>query len=503
VKVQILSLDAHDDRNSVLDRLGWVQATRVVLVWPSEGSPLRSHLDLLLVHRRARSRRVQLGLVTHDPAMREAARALKIPVFASAESFPERQWRRRRLPPLPSLRRSPTTASLRDLRPSPAPAAAPRTAARLGRVVVFCLALAAIGAALFAALPSAEVVLDPLLTEQSATLEVLISAEGQVTAGGTFVPAAWRNTRATGQLRVPTSGSARVPAAFAVGNVTFTNLTTDTVDLPWGTGLRSAGADGVRFVTTEAARLPAEPGATVEVTIAAVAPGSSGNVPAGEITAVEGGLGLQVAAANAEPTTGGSQAARAAVSASDLRTAYEALLADLRSQAAFALRSELLPGEALAEDSLRVTEEYQRTYDAQPGDAADTLALTLDLQMAGLVYREEALQEAALASLDQPGDCLEAVPGSTSVHVIDGPITDRRGRTTVSLEARRQMAAPFDPVEVAAHIAGRPVESASEWLAETYDLRRPATIHMRPRFLPWLPLLPFRITVHADWETTP
>ncbi len=500
MKVQILSLDAHDDRNSVLDRLGWVQANRVVLVWPPGGSPLRSHLDLVLVQRRARGRRVQLGLVTLDPMMRESARTLGIPVFPSAESFQERDWRRRALPPDPRLRREPPPPSVRDLRPATAPT---RPTGRIGRALLFALPLVSVGAALIAALPSAMVVVDPVLTEQRAELDVRLSTESQAPEAEAAVPAEWRTTRITGELRIPTSGSTRVPAGVASGSVTFTNLTADPVEVPSGTGLRARGTGSLRFVTTRGAQLPAEIGAVVEVPIEAVEPGAAGNVLAGDIGEVEGGLGLQVAVANAEPTTGGSETTRPAVSAADLRTAYAALLADLQSQALQALQADVQPGEAVAEDTLRVSDELQRAYDAQPGEAADTLSLTLDVQIAGLVYGQAALEAAAEAALERAAPRLEAVPGSLSVSVIDGPTTDRLGRTTLRLAARRLATAPLDLEGAAAHIAGRPLASASLWLSETFDLRRPATITTRPAFLPWMPLLPYRIRVLPAWEDSP
>jgi len=501
VKVQILTLETHDDRNTVLDRLGWVQANRVVLVCPVDGSPLRTRLDLALVQRRARNRAVQVGLVTHDPLLREAARSLNIPVFDSAEEMPERDWRRRGSAAPQTLRRAPAPASLRDLRPAPRLSPWPSPAARLWRIVAFSVALFALATALVATLPAAQVTLDPLVVVQSRQLEILISAEGP--PGELTVPAEWRSVRVTGSLRLPTSGTARVPDGLARGRVTFTNLTAQAVDLPAGTGVRTLGERSARFVTTDDARLPAEVGALLEIPIAADAPGSSGNVPALAIAAVEGSLGLQVAVSNSEPTSGGSETTRAAVAAADLQRTFRDLQAELELQAAQALTAELEPGRSLARQSLRVAQEYQRAYDAAPGDAADTLALTLDLQMTGLVYEQAAVEASALAALEQEMPGTATVPGSFSLDMDNGPITDRSGRTTIQVTARRRAAATIDSSEAAAHIAGRSMDDAAAWLSANYRLRRPASISVQPSFLHRLPLLTYRISVRPSWESAP
>ena len=61
MKVQILRLDAEDDLASIQDRLAWIQAGRVILVWPGEGVRLPRRLDLLLLQRQAERRGARAG----------------------------------------------------------------------------------------------------------------------------------------------------------------------------------------------------------------------------------------------------------------------------------------------------------------------------------------------------------------------------------------------------------------------------------------------------------
>jgi hypothetical protein len=103
-----------DDVISVLDRLSWSDAGRVILVIPHDTPVLTERLDLLRVRRHAAGQRVAVALVTVDPAQRDLARELKIPVFFTVEGAAQGRWRRQR-PPTPPARDSkrPRPAELR------------------------------------------------------------------------------------------------------------------------------------------------------------------------------------------------------------------------------------------------------------------------------------------------------------------------------------------------------------------------------------------------------
>lgn len=88
-------LRANDTVASVLDRLDWCAAQRVVLVVPSDHSVFSQRLDLLRVQRYASRHRRWIALVTVDPAQSAVARDLGIPVFASPERAEQSHWRRR------------------------------------------------------------------------------------------------------------------------------------------------------------------------------------------------------------------------------------------------------------------------------------------------------------------------------------------------------------------------------------------------------------------------
>jgi hypothetical protein len=92
---RVFYLRSDDDVPSVLDRLDWVDAPRVILVLPPETSTFTKRLSLLRLIRYANQRRVGLALVAADPAQRTTAKDLQIPVFSTVERAQSARWRRR------------------------------------------------------------------------------------------------------------------------------------------------------------------------------------------------------------------------------------------------------------------------------------------------------------------------------------------------------------------------------------------------------------------------
>ena len=104
----------------------------------------------------------------------------------------------------------------------------------------------------------------------------------------------------------PVTGSVIIPNTPAAGMARFRNLSIGKVDIPSGTVIRTTGSPPVRFATTTDAVMPAGVAKTVDVPVQAVEAGTSGNLPADTLVAIEGDLGTSLAVTNPSPTTGGS-----------------------------------------------------------------------------------------------------------------------------------------------------------------------------------------------------
>jgi hypothetical protein len=496
VKIQILHLDPHDDNVSARDKLGWAQAGRVVLVWPREGRPLTRRLDLVLVDRRARALGAQLGLVTSDPEIRQHARDLGLPVFDNPDRIPEEGWTRRRRRPLPLAQRNRAApADWLALRP-------PRQARELSRparLVVFAIPILALLTVAASLLPSAVITVWPATVARAAIFTFWLDPTAGSPRADGRVPAETVTASLRGERRVTTTGAVPIDSSSAEGEVVLTNLTFGRVEIPAETGLRATGSGNARFLTLEDVALDAGEEAVVEVR--AAAPGIAGNVPAGAIDAVEGPASFLVEVTNPEPTAGGGESERPAVAAADRSRALRELTAELLGRAGAELEASLEPGQTLAMASLRTVREVERTYDRGVGEPADSLRLTLAIEVMAYVYNRDDLVTAASLAAAEHVEILDLVPGSVDLQ-LDGEFAETSpARYSASGVVRWQAYEPPDYSTLDRSLAGISRRQAAERISEAFDLPRLPEIRLSPPWFPWLPWLPGRISFRLAWES--
>src|SRR5215218_7219148 len=93
---EYIQLAANEDVNSIRDRLAFIRGTRILLIWPEQGTALTRKLDLVLVQREAKRRAIQLALVTHDEQVIQNATDLGISTFETIGSSERVRWKRGR-----------------------------------------------------------------------------------------------------------------------------------------------------------------------------------------------------------------------------------------------------------------------------------------------------------------------------------------------------------------------------------------------------------------------
>lgn len=504
MKEQILHLDPHDDFISARDKMGWVQTQRVYLIWPPHGRVLARPLDLLLLHRHAHRLGAQLALITTDPVVREEARTLKLPVFATLEDSREQKWRT----PLPAVW-GPTLTQRPRLhappsRPAPRPPARwPRWVGIATRLMVFvlaCLSLLAVAVMLW---PEATLTLQPAAQPVHVPVSLLADpALTEPTAGR--VPA--RSVRVELELSgvQVTTGARTVPANHATGAVVFTNLTGAALTLPANLSLRTTGGQAVRFITTERATLEPRLGATTNVRIRAVDLGPVGNVAAGQINAVDGPLGLQVAVANPQATRGGRELPRAAVTAADADTLRQSVLAQAFAEATFnALQAQLQPGELLVTQTLTLTQVTQETLDPPVGAVAEAVRLTARVQMTALAVNEAQAQAAAQTALQAsvPAD-QNLLPNTLTFSRLSAFALNDQGQPTFALTASAQTVPSINREAVRAGLVGQTPATATRQVLSQLTLNAAPRLTLAPAWwAEWvnrLPLTPYRITIVVE-----
>jgi hypothetical protein len=301
--------------------------------------------------------------------------------------------------------------------------------------------------------------------------------------------------------RVATTGEKEVPSSPAKGTVIFTNLVGARILIPQGTGVRTTSGSSIRFVTNSAVTADGRLGAIVEVGVTAEIAGLNGNVNAGQINAIDGPLGLQLAVTNPAPTQGGALTLRAAVAEGDREQARAQLRQQLDAKARTALAAQLQPGEFLVTDTITTTQVVAETFNLPVGEQADTLELTLRLAVQGVAISESAARlagAAALAAQVPPGESL--LPERSTFVRSPALAVDGQGRVHFSLVAAGTALAHLDRETIRQAVRGKTIANTLLYLAAAQPLDESPRVDLWPAWYaeryPHLPWVPFRIQVN-------
>ena len=501
MKTQILQLEPHDDVISTRDKMGWGQAARIVLVWPKKERILLRRLDLQLLQRHAQQMGAQLALVTSDPDVRYNARQLAIPVFKNQRQAHSPRWRAGRRPFRSIQRRKPRPDLLalrQQLHPAQ-PAWYSQPLVRRGlHVLSLCAALALL--ALF--LPGARIVLYPQTQLQEIQFNVSAGTSVRTVNVTGDLPAHQISIIVEGSDQIKTSGSVMVAEKASQGLVEFTNLTDERVSVPAGTvvtSLPEGSREPVRFSTSTSAQL--SPGGTSLVKIVCLVAGKRGNLPVGEIRAIEGALGLKLSATNPTPTSGGSEQPAAAPTATDAQELFKRLVEALDKAALQELQKAARQQNGLpVEASLSMTSILEEVYTPRPDDGAFTqpaqhLNLQLRLEYQALLVADQDLQEISTRILDAnlPQE-FEPLPETLTFEHLSSPALDEALTARWRMVSRRQLQALVDAEQATRLARGLTLPQAKQILEDRLNISD-VDIQLAPSWWPRLPWLAFRIQV--------
>ena len=494
MKTQIITLESHDDLISVRDRMSWAKTPRILLVWPKYEKVTLRQVDLKVLQRHASSLGAQLGLVTRARRVRQDAEALRIPVFESTGQAQRVAWpnpRRRRWtqrPPRKDLReqREQVTVKEEVWRAHPAV-----------RVGSFFLGVVAVLVLVALFIPRAQVVLHPRSKTQSVVLPVIAgpSVESVFITGS--IPAHERRVIVEGTQTVIVTGHGVTPQSKARGSVTFRNLTQQAVTIPVGTVVRTE--NNIRFETRRAGEIPAGLEETLELPVEALESGRAGNVETETIVVVEGRLGLSLSVTNPEPLTGGRESPSVQASDADRERAKEALMETLEEEARAQLAEELKPGDILFDDTFAVSQILSEVYDPPAGAAGTELTLTMQVEFSTLYADSFDLTELASLALNASiPSGFSAVSEELSLTPVTKPILNDDGFTRWTVRAERRIVQQINTAQVMQMIQGVSSRRAKALLENSLPLEDAPEIHFSPAWWPWVPIVPFRISVVTE-----
>jgi len=493
MKTQVIKLDLHDDVISVRDKMSWAKTERILLVFPRRSHILARTLDLRLLQRHAATLGAELAIVTRSEELRRTAEQLSLPAFEMAASAQRKAWEREKGPARPSRRF--VRPDLRQMRRVALPPEA-RWRSILGfRFLFFTLAVLAILAVLSLFIPSATIQLSPETRLQSMTFT--ISASRNVTtvnlAGN--LPARLTSVVVENSKTVQATGLVTIPDTRAQGLAHFRNLTPTQIEIPAGTVVSTQTSPPVRFATTMDAIVVGY-NKTVDVPVQAAEAGSAGNLPADTLIAFEGNLGTSLAVTNPSPTAGGTDRTATIQTTADRSLIHEALLAELLEECKTSLQQTLIRGDIFFPDTLDVSQVLTENYFPAEGQSGDTLSLTMRLQCQARYASLADVNTLAEMSLDSDlPEGFGPVSGGLTILPASTPRTDAEGITRWDVEVQRSLHARLDPLTTVQLSLGRKPAEIILLLSESLPLAKSPVIQIKPDWWPWLPVVPFRITV--------
>lgn len=496
MKTHIIQLENHDDVISVRDKMSWSKAPRILLVWPRRGQVLGRQVDLFLLQRHAQTHGAQLAIVTQDGEARENALVNGIPTFSSTLHAQRGSWRKprgKRKLPLRNLKPRVDPESLRHQRSVVRPERLENTWAR---IAAFTIGVLAVMAMLMFFLPSARVELSPLRQEQRLELSVWASPDIREVNPSGGMPAYALTVVVEGAEQIASSGTTGIPDRQASGDIVFSNLSENEIDIPAGTIVLTTGEDVQRFETTRAATLLSGVGQTVTAPARALLPGLAGNVPAEAIQAVEGPLGLEILVLNPEPLRGGGDRTSPAPTQDDYAAIEDRLVAALRATAIEDLSRQLTAGQRLVEGSLVVSEVLAETLEPAPGQPADFARISQQVEYTGYYVLESDLAAVALTALEaNRAEGFQAQPGSLQIEFAQDGVIDESGVARWGMRVTRQLEANWSNDQAARALVGLSPAEATRRLNGMVALSAPPVVRLMPAWWLRMPFLSFRIEV--------
>jgi hypothetical protein len=491
LKTQIITLESHDDLISVRDKLSWAKTPRILLVWPKYEKVTLRVLDLKVLQRHTDSLGAQLGLVTRRGNVRRDAESLGIPVFSSTTKAQRELWpvfapRTRRIAQVPRR-------DLRQIRDSVYKMEAPWRTSLLGLVLTFTVGVVAVLAMAGLFIPRAVLTLYPEAQTQSVVIPVAASESTKSISVTGGIPAKKLSVAVSAEQSLAIVSEISVPKSKSKGVARFTNLSQAEVNIPAGTIVSTKSS--IRFITLNDTRLPAGIDKFVDVPIEAQEAGLLGNVATDTVTAVEGSLGLSISVTNPGAIKGGTNSQLIGATDEDRAKLHEVVMDNLRRDAESKLRAQIATADLLLTDTLEVAKIVEENFSPPAGQPGKALALKMRVEFSARYVSSDDLRELSLSTLNASvsnGFKPTALP---AYKVIADPSTDNSGISHFELQVTRTLLRQVDEMQVFSIVRGQKPQSVKGELVSSLSLRQEPKIAIAPSWWPWLPLIPFNLSV--------
>ena len=171
----------------------------------------------------------------------------------------------------------------------------------------------------------------------------------------------------------------------------------------------------------------------------------------------------------------------------------------LERQARVQLADELNAGDVLFEDTFAVSQILSELYDPPAGAAGTKLTLTMQVEFSALYADASDLTElAALALNASIPSGFSAASEKLTLKPVTQPILNDDGFTRWTVRAERRIVQQVSPAQVTQMIQGIDASRAQALLDKNLPLEEAPEVHLSPSWWPWVPIVPFRISVVTE-----
>lgn len=487
MKTTIIKVELSDDIMSVRDRIAWSSSQRILMIIPRNIRNFPDERGLVLLNRAAQAKGAQLGLVTRQTNLREFAKKNGVSIFRTVTRAERETW----VEPSRTAHITPRgdAGSIIEMRKDFPDGVPPLPVKHIPKYSLFIASAAALLIIGLLILPSATVVIYPETHEQEQLIEIhALSSVNQNNITG-VIPAYKHTFTVSGELSDESSGSVEVGKTRSSGEVVLTNLTSQDIELPQGTGFSTASPDQQRFTSTKDAVIPGR-GSAVTIPIEAVYAGEEGNVAAGEIVLIEGPAGTSLKVRNDTPTIGGSSINLPAPSVKDYESLTLRLLDELKSKA---LEQSMLESDAARKPILEslALEEISLEEKVNPiGEPADTLSLRITVQYSVLYYDPAALSDLFNTVMDVAVPIgFQAAEENMIVEKVGDISINGADEAVWQVHLMRKMIKSYSQQEIRKAINGKAVNQAVALVNREIPQVRSAEIRSMISWWPYVPVL--------------
>ncbi|MEA3309662.1 MAG: baseplate J/gp47 family protein [Chloroflexota bacterium] len=502
--MNILQITPKEDRYTVRAALRHAPSKLVLIRLPWEvEAGWDSLLDYEVLLKTCQEEQLSLAWVVEDFTKRALPREAGFTVFASVEQAEDYLTKHDTFPTpappeLPAQPQRPPWAE--EPQPRVRPPSGPRPRWLLPvQLGILLIALVAIGAVTFLALPSAQIRLVPQQATYALIVPISVSAEmdpGTVDFQRNLIPGRRVGDEFESYAEVGTTGRGTSVSGKSRGQVVFTNQLGQNYQVPAGTVVRtSAGSYPVRFKTTETIDVPSFGQATAPVE--ALEQGLRGNVGTYQINFVEGVVGFALKVTNPDPITGAESQETATVSQADRDRAWGIAAEHVLAEANNGLQAAayLQPGEFIPHQDLIIQATPKEAYTNLVGEQTELLGVSLRLLVTGLAVNANDAQKIAYRQLatQQPAGYRLT---DTRFEIGESAEEDvGAGRFTFYVTAHGYATAEINQDAVWEAIQGQRAAAASTTLADSLPLAQPPEITISPHWFPYIPQLPIRTKI--------